>query len=172
MEGGDGIKGLTRLGWHTLLRRAVQPGLSARTRACVRANQHEGHWGVNAPPRLPDVGAAVQWSSAAIMVPPSYIMWRSLFMLAPSHCIEALILCSAIRPTSISRLFISVNRGGINYRLAQDGCLILVPAGRKSYKDNIVMNWFSNLCSCWLTNSWSHFKHFLTRFCYKRPQCI
>lgn len=27
MEGGDGIKGLTRLGWHTLLRRAVQPGL-------------------------------------------------------------------------------------------------------------------------------------------------
>lgn len=27
VEGGDGIKGLTRLGWHTLLRRAVQPGL-------------------------------------------------------------------------------------------------------------------------------------------------
>lgn len=28
VEGGDGIKGLTRLGWHTLLRHAVQPGLS------------------------------------------------------------------------------------------------------------------------------------------------
>lgn len=31
VEGGDGIKGLTRLGWHTLLRRVVLPGLSAHS---------------------------------------------------------------------------------------------------------------------------------------------
>lgn len=38
VEGGDGIKGLTRLGWHTLLRHAVQPGLSVhpvRRHVCV-----------------------------------------------------------------------------------------------------------------------------------------
>lgn len=31
VEGGDGIKGLTRLGWHMLLRQAVQPGLSGHS---------------------------------------------------------------------------------------------------------------------------------------------
>lgn len=35
VEGGDGIKGLTRLGWHTLLRRAVLPGLSAHSAPSV-----------------------------------------------------------------------------------------------------------------------------------------
>lgn len=61
-------------------------------------------------------------------------------MFAPSRCTEALILCSAIRPTSISRLFISVNRGEINYGLAQDGRLIQQLTDHKLYKDNIVIN--------------------------------
>lgn len=41
VEGGDGIKGLTRLGWHMLLRQAVQPGLSGHTivrRVCVHGS--------------------------------------------------------------------------------------------------------------------------------------
>lgn len=43
VEGGDGIKGLTRLGWHTLLRHAVQPGLSVHpvTVECVCARAFE-----------------------------------------------------------------------------------------------------------------------------------
>lgn len=45
VEGGDGIKGLTRLGWHTLLRHAVRPGLSVHpeTRSvCAHASVRDG----------------------------------------------------------------------------------------------------------------------------------
>lgn len=45
VEGGDGIKGLTRLGWHTVLGHAVLPGLSVCSvlsmcvSACVPATE-------------------------------------------------------------------------------------------------------------------------------------
>lgn len=45
VEGGDGIKGLTRLGWHTLLRHAVQPGLSVHpvtNSVCAHASLRDG----------------------------------------------------------------------------------------------------------------------------------